>query len=293
MASGGIKSDQEVGNLVEQIKLLREKVDQLERFAFTAAAGGGLNTEFLNVGSPVAPTLTSGEIVAAGDINSEGDVNGVNADFSGSVSGGAADFTSEIVTGGSRVDGMIRSEGGGAAPGYSGDGIEVALLAGPEGRVIAYNRTTPGDIPLRLRGSAIYLDEGGTIVARVDGGDFYTVDFADYSGSSTTVGWSSFTEKEIYYKAIGDLVFVTFNLQGTSNSATTTFTVPYSSQNSTNYRTQFICRAENSGVWSHYPGMCSLPPNTNVVTCYLTNQAGAFSNTGGKSVLGQFFYQRA
>jgi hypothetical protein len=54
-------------------------------------------------------------------------------------------------------------------------------------------------------------------------------DWVDYSATSTIVGWSSFTAKKIRYRVVGKLVFVTAQLTGTSNSTTTSFTLPFTS----------------------------------------------------------------
>jgi hypothetical protein len=60
-------------------------------------------------------------------------------------------------------------------------------------------------------------------------GDIYTAAWTDYSATSTITGWSEFTTKQIYTKKIGKTVFVQFHLAGTSDSATTSFTIPYTS----------------------------------------------------------------
>lgn len=49
----------------------------------------------------------------------------------------------------------------------------------------------------------------------------------DYSGTATVTGWASFTSKVLSYLKIGKLVFVQYYISGTSNSATTTVTLPY------------------------------------------------------------------
>ena len=53
----------------------------------------------------------------------------------------------------------------------------------------------------------------------------------DFSEQSTIVGWSSYTTKVIKYKITGNMLLCNFNIEGTSNSATTSFTVPYGSKN--------------------------------------------------------------
>ncbi len=56
--------------------------------------------------------------------------------------------------------------------------------------------------------------------------DFYTTAWTDYSSSTTVTGFSSTVTKEVYYKKIGNLVFVHFCITGTSNATSLSFTLP-------------------------------------------------------------------
>lgn len=58
-----------------------------------------------------------------------------------------------------------------------------------------------------------------------------TTAWTEYSDTSTITGWSSYDWKEIYYKKIGSVLLVAFYIDGTSDSATTTFTTPYTCTN--------------------------------------------------------------
>ena len=53
--------------------------------------------------------------------------------------------------------------------------------------------------------------------------------WVDISNTSTIVGWSSFTTKVLKYRRIGKSLYVKYSIVGTSNSTTTSFTVPYTS----------------------------------------------------------------
>jgi hypothetical protein len=48
----------------------------------------------------------------------------------------------------------------------------------------------------------------------------------DFSQQSTIVGWSSFTGIRYRYKVVGNIVYVNIAISGTSNSTSTTFTLP-------------------------------------------------------------------
>ena len=116
--------------------------------------------------------------------------------------------------------------------------------------------------------------------------------WADYGATSTIVGWSSADPKYIYTKKIGKMVFVAFNIQGTSNSTTATFTLPYTSSNTIDYHAVLPYAYDNGAVVAM--SNLDLPKNSATVTCYKTPAtAGGWTNSGGKRVIGQFCYESA
>lgn len=118
--------------------------------------------------------------------------------------------------------------------------------------------------------------------------DIYTTaQWQDFSASSTIVGWTSFTNKLIYYKQMGKFIFVTFNLQGTSNATTTSFTVPATS-NATNPTLDFPCLTVDNG--SPVVGFAQLAAGSTTVNGYSTYSGGAWTASGTKAIYGQFFY---
>jgi hypothetical protein len=110
--------------------------------------------------------------------------------------------------------------------------------------------------------------------------------WTDYSGTSTVVGWSSFTSKAIYYKSdktAAGMVFVDFLLAGTSNTDNIVFTVPFQAARTI-----------------YFPCTFSLD-DSSLVVAYGTATAGsanitieradaAWTTSGTKRVAGQFFY---
>lgn len=122
-------------------------------------------------------------------------------------------------------------------------------------------------------------DESGTLLT----GGAWT----DYSATSTIVGWSSFTAKQIYYKDIGKTRFVYFKFDGTSNSTTTSFTLPSASSNTADCGGP--ARTDDNGVTGlgHYV----LPANSATVTAYYGVTASAWTASGTKRLIGQFTYQ--
>ena len=114
-------------------------------------------------------------------------------------------------------------------------------------------------------------------------------DWIDYSATSTVVGWTTpMTTKIIRYRVIGKMVFVSYSLYGTSNSATTSFTVPFNNVNIQNIVSGTY--ALNGGV--QVRGMTIANVNTNVITLF-QNESPTWTASGLKYMYGQFFYETA
>ena len=116
--------------------------------------------------------------------------------------------------------------------------------------------------------------------------------WVDYSATSTIVGWSSFTTKIIRYRVIGKQVFVEYNLDGTSNSTSTTFTLPFNCINVISFTNNIIV---DNGV--SIIGSAQLFINSNNLILYKWTSISAITNTftasGSKLAKGQFFYEIA
>jgi len=115
-------------------------------------------------------------------------------------------------------------------------------------------------------------------------------DWKDYSTGSSVNGWSSFTNKDVWYRAIEDIIFVQFDFQGTSNDTVVNFTVPFTQQS--NVDLYGITRGlDNAG--SGHIGVSILGASATVVNCYVSGALGAWTNTGVKKCAGQFWYKKA
>lgn len=115
--------------------------------------------------------------------------------------------------------------------------------------------------------------------------------WSDYSASSTVVGFSSFTTKSIYQKRVGNVVHVGFDITGTSNSTSTTFTL----QNAN--AAGVICTGilgynstDNSASLSTDANFL-LNPSSSTVTCYTNRGGSLWTASGTKRVNGSFTYQ--
>jgi hypothetical protein len=118
-------------------------------------------------------------------------------------------------------------------------------------------------------------------------GEINTIPWNNYYSSSTVVGWSSMTTSNIYYKKVGNLVFVNFNLAGTSDTTTVTFTLPFSP--ATGGDPNVLIRVRDNGTWQTVAGWARLSGST--VTVYKNANSGAWTGSGGKTVQGQFWYE--
>lgn len=117
--------------------------------------------------------------------------------------------------------------------------------------------------------------------------------WTDYSATSTIVGWSSFIYKQIYYKVLGSLVFVAFELSGTSNATSISFTLPYASKAAPGQIGGAWNQAGDNGVALTTAGCFYMPAGGSLVYCYKDMNVSTWTNTNAKYVIGQFFYEKA
>jgi hypothetical protein len=111
-----------------------------------------------------------------------------------------------------------------------------------------------------------------------------------YGDDSTITGWdpATFTAKQIYYKRTGKTVDVYITLSGTSNSTSTSFTLPFTSLNGGPTYTVPMRVLDNGGSLL---GMIVLAANSATVNVYTSVAAGAWTNSGTKQIVGHFRYE--
>ena len=114
----------------------------------------------------------------------------------------------------------------------------------------------------------------------------------DFVGTSVTAFSGSPTIR-IWYTLINQICYVTFYMTGTSNSTSTTFTVPFTSRNVSNNRVKVAIASTDNSVALTGAGSAVLPANSATVTCYVDVATGAWTNSGTKVVEGQFWYEIA
>jgi len=124
------------------------------------------------------------------------------------------------------------------------------------------------------------VNAGADAIAYVDG----ETPWVDYLSSSTIVGWET-PEGVIYTKKIGKVVFVAYSITGTSNSETTSFTLPYSILDYPHHYYGYA--VDNTGT----PGFNSvnIDAETNIVYMGKNLLGNVWTTSGTKTIRGQFF----
>lgn len=137
---------------------------------------------------------------------------------------------------------------------------------------------------------AITVATGGTITLKNQvtlSSDIYSVVLTEYSGTSTITGWSSFTTKSIQYKKIGKLVFLWWDLRGTSNGTTVTFTLPFTSNNTASIRG--CADTTDNGTRTTTGGEFVLP-GTATIQVYKDMSQASWTSSGTKETMGFIVY---
>lgn len=113
-------------------------------------------------------------------------------------------------------------------------------------------------------------------------------DYIEYGGTSTIVGWSSRTTTVVRYYLLGRQLAVLFDLEGTSNATTSTFTVPYTASIAGQCGNLQVV---NAGAVTTTPGLAQTTASSAVVSTYKDYSGAAWSATLGKNATGAITYQ--
>lgn len=114
----------------------------------------------------------------------------------------------------------------------------------------------------------------------------------DYSSTTVVTGFSSISNKNVWYTVCGGIVTLTFYIQGTSNSSVFYFTAPFNANNSMSpYYT--TARCQNNSITPTTPAMCYILGGDNRVTCLRDNASTAWTNVNSKYAAGVLVYPKA
>ncbi len=111
----------------------------------------------------------------------------------------------------------------------------------------------------------------------------------DYFASSTIVGWAASPTGVIYYRRLGATVTVNFYVTGTSNATSASFTLPYQLKTGISVLSKSV-RVIDNGATSAASGHCYMTSGSNVVTLTKSLTGDAWTNTGTKTISGEFTY---
>lgn len=131
----------------------------------------------------------------------------------------------------------------------------------------------------------VNLTNGVTgILPNANGGTGTTTAVTDYSATSTVVGWSVFTRKQIWYIDCGTYFIVHYDIIGTSNSTSTTITLPFAQNASVSF-SETIIVAMNNGTQLTTSSAQSAGSSSTLT--FYRDQAGTnWTNSGTKYVNG-------
>lgn len=111
-------------------------------------------------------------------------------------------------------------------------------------------------------------------------------DKVDYSSTSKVIGWSSTTTKLIKYWAVGKTLFVSFDIEGTSNATTASITIPFGQSGETNTAKFTSIYAVNNGTVMSAGGAAQINGVSTTINFFTSMGVGVWSNIGTKRVIG-------
>jgi hypothetical protein len=114
--------------------------------------------------------------------------------------------------------------------------------------------------------------------------------WVDYSATSTIVGWSSFTIKNIRYYVVGKIITVFYQFAGTSNSTTTTLTLPFANAGTNVF---YPNAYTNNGVSGVAAGRTRFLTSDSFATMAINWANVDFSAIGTKTCSGTIIYEIA
>jgi hypothetical protein len=111
-------------------------------------------------------------------------------------------------------------------------------------------------------------------------------DKVDISSTSTVVGWSSTTTKLIKYWASGKSLFISFDIEGPSNSASASITIPFGQSGATNTAKVTSIYAVNNGAAIATGGAAQINGVSTTVNFFTSMGLATWTASGTKRILG-------
>lgn len=144
----------------------------------------------------------------------------------------------------------------------------------------AINFATSGDTPGATgSGMFVFVYDGTTarwrLVQHEQG------DYISYAGTSTITGWASRTTTVIRYYLRGKVLQLQWDLQGTSNAVTMSFTIPFTTQ--ATGVTSSVHQVTDNGATPAAGGMVQFATGATVINFYKDFAGTAWTNINGKN----------
>jgi hypothetical protein len=131
----------------------------------------------------------------------------------------------------------------------------------------------------------IYRNTGDIEIAN----DFYNTPWSDWAEFTTTLGWASFTTKQILYKVVGHLVFVKYAIIGPSDDVGCWFTLPHATSED-EIQTVSLEWVKDGGTIKIGVRANDTPPSS-VVRFFPAIGFSGWLNTGTKQISGMYIYE--
>jgi hypothetical protein len=166
------------------------------------------------------------------------------------------------------------------------------IVSGDTLDLSSYNmklETLSGNMSLRtFNGGNIILKSSGvsTDIKLEATGDVYSTPWIDYTTSATISGWSSLSASGIYYKTIGKLVFIQYEVRGTGNGNFTFISLPYVNNG------LFMTTVGVDSTASQYFTAEVSPGGANGIAWLRLGADLVWNNGVLKNAIGSFWYER-
>lgn len=140
------------------------------------------------------------------------------------------------------------------------------------------------------------LADGSVTPAKLQSGTGSSWTPTDYSGSATVVGWSSTTTKQIRYIQTGKVVKMFIYITGTSNSTSTTISLPVAPSTHLTFFEAPYALAQDNGSFKTAAPRYSIDNSSGaatIVTFYTDTAGTTWTASGTKSIRAMVQYEAA
>jgi hypothetical protein len=121
--------------------------------------------------------------------------------------------------------------------------------------------------------------------------DIFSTQLTDFSTGSNPTGWSSFSNKMVFYKQTGKTVFVWYYIDGTGSATGASFLLPVNASAFMTADFQYVCPIKNIDNTSVFVSVGIL--STGSISIQKDIYSNPFTNGVYRLCQGSFFYEAA